>query len=98
MAEPSTSRRAWVQTHGVVLSVDHVDGEDTAQTWRVQAKTGGGTLAVDVATDGSFVPDPFDCLFGVWQWEQPEPGELAAAVEALGVEAVADLWQLLDGC
>lgn len=72
-----------------------VANTDGRETWRIEAKAPSGEIVIEHTTDGSYTPDPFDCLFGVWEWEDPEPGELAAVTEALGAEAVADLAQLL---
>lgn len=96
MAEPSTSRRAWARTYGVVLSASCVNSTNQGETWRVEAKGQYGELAIDVETDGSYTPDPFDCLFGTWEWEEPTPAELATVTAVLGAKAVADLALLVD--
>lgn len=83
--------RLWAETHGVVLSAALIEHD----SWRLEAKTENGTLGITVETDGSHIPDPFDCLFGAWEYETPDGHEYVRAGRVLGPAALADLARLL---
>lgn len=81
----------WAERHGVTLDAVLVDKDDGTERWLVTAATPKGVLSVTVDTDGSYSPDPFDQLFGVWNDLPPDEGELARVVAVVGTEAVAEL-------
>ena len=87
----AASAHAWAEKHGVVLSATRYTGE----TWRLEAKTHLGAIEDEITTDGSYEPDPFECLFGVWADFTPGHHEYRAAAAALGPAALADLARLL---
>ena len=70
--------------------------EDGSEHWKVSAETARGRLDFDVTTDGSYQPDAFDQLFGVWRDLEPCPGEFHSARVVLGDEAMGELAALLD--
>jgi hypothetical protein len=87
----STRTGGWAERHGVTLEAVLIDKDEDRERWLCTAATPLGVLSVTVDTDGSYQPDAFEQLFGVWDELPPEPGEFAAVVDVIGTEAAAEL-------
>lgn len=86
----------WANRHGVTLDATLIDKNADGEAWLVTATTTLGCVSSVITTDGSYTPDAYDQLFGVWADCPPCPAEFREAVRVLGTEAVAEVALLVD--